>query len=59
MSGLGSPKYDKKIGSVSDDKLAELELRIAKIEKMMGWFKWALLLIGFLYLTNNKNNNEN
>ena len=59
MIGLGSPNFDKqeKIGDVDkDDKIAQLEARLEKLEKLIGFIKWGLIIIGFLYLTNNKKN---
>lgn len=59
MVGLGSPQFDKKqsIGDVDkDERIAQLEARLEKLEKLIGWIKWGLIILGFLYLTNNKNN---
>lgn len=59
MVGLGSPQFDKKetiSDVVKDEKIAQLEARLEKLEKLIGWMKWGLIILGFLYLTNNKNN---
>lgn len=61
MIGLGSPNFDKQdtVGDVDkDDRIAQLEARLEKLEKMFTWVKWGLIILGFLYLTNN-NKNEN
>lgn len=55
MIGLGEPTPQKNIGS-DFDKVQELEERIAKLEKTLGWLKWVVAFIGLFLLTNNKNN---
>jgi hypothetical protein len=58
MIGLGDPNLNRpnNITQSENDKLLELENRIAKIEKTLGWMKWALAFIGLFILTNNKKN---
>ena len=58
MIGLGSPQFDKQNVSdvTKDERIAQLEARLEKIEKLVGWIKWGLIIMGFLYLTNNKKN---
>lgn len=62
MSGLGNPNFNKvetnNEGLQGIDKLTELEQRIAKLEKTLGWLKWVIAFIGIFMLTNN-NKNEN
>ena len=58
MIGLGSPQFDKQNVSdvTKDERIAQLEARLEKLEKLVGWIKWGLIIISFLYLTNNKKN---
>ena len=58
MVGLGSPQFDKQNVSdvVKDEKIAQLEARLEKLEKTLNWIKWGLIILAFLYLTNNKKN---
>jgi hypothetical protein len=58
MVGLGSPQFDKQNVSdvVKDEKIAQLEARLEKLEKTLTWIKWGLIILAFLYLTNNKKN---
>jgi hypothetical protein len=58
MIGLGSPQFDKQNVSdvTKDERIAQLEARLEKLEKLVGWIKWGLIIMGFLYLTNNKKN---
>lgn len=62
MFGLGSPQYNQNTNTSESevDKLSQLEARIAKLEKTLGWIKWVIAFIGIFILTNNNNNkNEN
>lgn len=58
MFGLGDPSFNtaSNVTQSDNDKLLELENRIAKIEKTLGWMKWAFAFIGLFILTNNKKN---
>ena len=60
MIGLGDPNLNRPTNVTQSDvdKLLELENRIAKLEKTLGWLKWVVIIMGILMLTN-KNKNEN
>ena len=61
MSGLGNPNMgntETKVDKQLEDRIAALEARVDKIEKLLGWVKWGLILLGLYTLTNNiKNEN--
>lgn len=59
MIGLGNPDNDsnKKVDKQQlEDRIATLEARIEKVEKLLGWVKWGLILLGLYALTNNSKN---
>lgn len=59
MIGLGNPDNDnsnKKVDKQLEDRIAALEARIEKVEKLLGWVKWGLILLGLYALTNNSKN---
>lgn len=58
MIGLGNPDNDsnKKVDKQLEDRIATLEARIEKVEKLLGWVKWGLILLGLYALTNNSKN---
>lgn len=60
MIGLGDPNLNRPSNEnqTDFDKLKQLENRIEKLEKTLGWLKWVVIFIGILMLTN-KNKNEN
>lgn len=56
MSGLGDPKFNNtetKVDKQLEERIASLEARIEKIEKLIPWLKWGLILLGLYTLTNN------
>jgi hypothetical protein len=56
MSGLGNPNMgntETQVDKQLQDRIAALEARIDKIEKLLGWVKWGLILLGLYTLTNN------
>jgi len=60
MIGLGDPNLNRPTNVTQSDvdKLQELENRIIKLEKTLGWLKGVVIFMGILMLTN-KNKNEN
>ena len=60
MIGLGDPNLNRQEGITQNnfDKLQELENRIIKLEKTLGWLKWVVIFMGILMLTS-KSKNEN
>jgi hypothetical protein len=59
MVGLGDPNLgskETKVDKQLEDRISALEARIEKIEKMLGWIKWGLILLGLYTLTNNSKN---
>lgn len=60
MSGLGDPQFGstgtKEVDKQLEDRISALEARVEKIEKMLGWIKWGLILLGLYTLTNNSKN---
>jgi hypothetical protein len=60
---LGNPNIGKKkkIGQVDkqlEDRISALEARLEKVEKLLGWVKWGLILLGLYALTNNNKNED-
>lgn len=60
MAGLGDPQFGstetKQVDKQLEDRISALEARVEKIEKMLGWIKWGLILLGLYTLTNNSKN---